>query len=66
MTSQLAEAFLYVYLGISAFSIDFHLIDPKFIGLVLFATVVARIVSVFLPVLFIWAINGGKIPLKWN
>ena len=55
----MAESFLYVYLGISALSIDFKYVFPKFIGIVLISTILARVISVFLIALLIYMINKG-------
>lgn len=54
VVSQYAESFLYVYLGICAYSINREFIIPEFIYLVLFATIAARMISVFLPICAIY------------
>lgn len=64
--SRLSETFLYVYLGISALSIEIKYIKVNFIMIVLAAVVVARTLSVFLPILLIFLCNGCKMQLKWN
>ena len=55
-----------MYLGLSAFSLSFKSIIWSFVGSVLVATVVARVVSVFVPIICIWVVNGGEIPLQWS
>ena len=62
----MAESFLYVYLGISAISIESEFVIPKFIVVVLVATIIARFLSVFLPIYTIFLINGRKMKLGWN
>ena len=64
--SKLAETFLYVYLGISALSIDTKFIKVNFIIIVLAAVIVARTLSVFLPMLTIYLAGRCEMRLKWN
>ena len=66
IVSGMAESFLYVYLGISAVSIESEYVIPEFIGVVLLATIIARFVSVFLPIYLIYLANGKKMRMGWN
>jgi NhaP-type Na+/H+ or K+/H+ antiporter len=62
----MAESFLYVYLGISAISIEAEYVIPKFIVVVMLATIIARFVSVFIPMYVIYLFNGKKLRMGWN
>ena len=66
VTSNLAETFLFVYLGLSSLAIKPETVKWDFIGCVLVATLVARFFSVFIPLGLIWCCKGGEMALKWN
>ena len=46
LVADMSESFLYVYLGLSAFSINWNFVMPKLILIVLIATIIGRILSV--------------------
>ena len=64
--SSIAESFVYVYLGLSSFMIKEENINYNLIISVLVATVIARVISVFTPIILIYFFNGRKMNLKWN
>ena len=61
MLSALAEAFLYVYIGVSAISIDMDYVIPEFITTVTIATAIARFVSVFTPMFCLYLLQGKSL-----
>ncbi len=68
--SYLAESFLYVYLGLSALSIESKYVDVSLILVVLLGTILARLISVLIPIFLLKTLHylkGNKdITLKWN
>jgi sodium/hydrogen exchanger-like protein 6/7 len=62
--AMLAESFLYVYLGMSSLSVKKEQIFPSLILFTLFATVVARMISVLIPMLFLKLIYRSKFKLS--
>jgi len=46
LVADMSESFLYVYLGLSALSINWNFVMPKLILIVLIATIIGRILSV--------------------
>ena len=65
--ASIAESFLYVYLGLSALTISSTNVIPRFLISVLFSTIIARFISVFLPLLLLRSLKSStKNPLQWN
>ncbi|CDW76774.1 sodium hydrogen exchanger [Stylonychia lemnae] len=73
--SQIAESFLFVYLGLSALSIQTKFVYPSLIIVVLLGVVIARFISVIIPVYFLNILQRImnrnqerkiKNGLKWN
>lgn len=67
--SSIAESYLYVYLGLSALTIEGKYVFPSLITVVLFGTIIARMISVMLPMVLLhlyknW--RGKKMRLQWN
>ena len=69
--SYLAESFLYVYLGLSSLTIEAKYVDLSLIMVVLLGTIIARVISVMVPIAMLKTlayIKGGKDhnTLQWN
>lgn len=66
--SNLAESFLYVYLGLTAVNV----LEPEysdvyfFILVVLGLTITARILTVLVPMMILKIFERGKYNVKWN
>lgn len=61
--SYLAESFLYVYLGLSSLTIEAKYVDVSLIIVVLLGTIIARVISVMVPIAMLKTlayIKGGK------
>lgn len=65
-SSSIAESFLYAYLGLSAISIDVRYVNPMLIACVLITTIVARLLSVFIPLGIMYIFKRGKLSIKLN
>jgi len=57
---------LYGYLGLTALTITGDYIVYSVIGSVLLATIIGRLVAVFVPCFFIFLANKGELSLKCN
>ena len=65
--SNLSQSFLYIYLGLSAFTIEEQHVKADFILVTLGSIFVCRIFSVGIPLLLVWLCSGCKpLRLKWN
>lgn len=64
--ASIAESFLYVYLGLSALTINPQFVIIELIEVVVIATVLGRFMSVLIPIGIIYMMKGKKMRLKWN
>ena len=58
--ASISQSFLYIYLGMTAFSMKYEEFDFDFVGLTLGAVFVCRIFSVTVPLLLIYVFGGCK------
>lgn len=65
-SASIAESFLYVYMGLSSFMLSSENVHPRLIIVVLLSTIVARFLSVFIPMILLYFIKKGSLALKWN
>ena len=65
--SNLSQSFLYIYLGLSAFTIEEQHVKADFILVTLGSIFICRIFSVGIPLFLVWLCSGCKpLRLKWN
>jgi NhaP-type Na+/H+ or K+/H+ antiporter len=65
--SNINQSFLYIYMGLSAFSIDQQYVKQDMVIVTLIAIFVCRIFSVGIPILLVYLWSGCKpLQLKWN
>jgi NhaP-type Na+/H+ or K+/H+ antiporter len=64
--ASVAESFLYVYLGLSALTIKREYVVTSLIVVVIIATILSRIISVFIPMLVMYLFKGSKLGLKFK
>ena len=65
--SNLSQSFLYIYLGLSAFTIEKQYVNHDFILVTLGSIFICRIFSIAIPLLLIWLCSGCKpLSLRWN
>jgi solute carrier family 9 (sodium/hydrogen exchanger), member 6/7 len=61
------QSFLYIYMGLSAFSIEMEYVHMNMVYTTLIAIFVCRIFSVGVPIFLVWLSTGMKpLQLKWN
>jgi NhaP-type Na+/H+ or K+/H+ antiporter len=65
--SGLSQSFIYIYLGLSLFTIKEENVKPQFIALTLGSILVCRVFSVGVPLLLVYLCSGCKpLALSWN
>ena len=65
--SQAAEAFLFTYLGIALFSIDYSFTSAAFVTILVLITIAARIAAVAICMGLMWLIKRKNgLGLKFN
>jgi NhaP-type Na+/H+ or K+/H+ antiporter len=65
--SNINQSFLYIYMGLSAFSIEKEYVKTDMIVVTLVAIFVCRIFSVGVPILVVYLWSGCKpLQLRWN
>lgn len=61
------QSFLYIYMGLSAFSIEPEYVEMKMVWTTLIAIFVCRIFSVGVPIFLVWCSTGCQpLKLRWN
>ena len=66
-SSGICQSFLYIYIGLSAFSIEEEFVRQRFTIAVLVSVLICRIFSVGVPLFLVYLSTGcKKLSLKWN
>ena len=65
--ANICQSFLYIYLGLSAFSIEAEYVKPDMIYVTMGAILICRVFSVGVPIFLCWLCSGCQpLKLKWN
>mmetsp|Transcript_1644 Transcript_1644/g.2906 ORF Transcript_1644/g.2906 Transcript_1644/m.2906 type:complete len:186 (-) Transcript_1644:522-1079(-) len=65
--SGISQSFLYIYMGLSAFSIDPDYVRTDMVKVTLASIFICRVFSVGVPILLVYLWSGMKpLSLKWN
>lgn len=63
----MCQSFLYIYIGLSSFSLEEDYVRRRFVTTVLIAVLICRVFSVGVPLFLIYLCRGCKsLSLKWN
>jgi len=66
-TSGICQSFLYIYIGLTAFSIEKDFVRARFTTAVLVSVLICRVFSVGVPLFLVYLCTGcKKLSLKWN
>lgn len=63
----MCQSFLYIYIGLSSFSIEEEYVRKRFVTTVLISVLICRVFSVGVPLFLVYLCSGcKKLSLKWN